>query len=42
LLTCEAGNVNKVIEKTLEFTDFPLPGITLWFANNTILLPGEY
>ena len=42
MLTCEDGNGNKVFEKTLEFTDFPLPEITLWFANNTIFLPSEY
>jgi hypothetical protein len=41
-LTCEDGNTNKVFEKPLEFTDFPLPEITLWFANNTIFLPSEY
>ena len=42
ILTCEDGNGNKVFEKALEFTDFPLPEITLWFANNTIFLPSEY
>ena len=42
ILTCEDGNTNKVFEKALEFTDFPLPEITLWFANNTIFLPSEY
>ena len=41
-LTCEDGNGKKVFEKALEFTDFPLPEITLWFANNTIFLPSEY
>ena len=41
-LTCEDGNGNKVFEKALEFTDFPLFEITLWFANNTIFLPSEY
>jgi hypothetical protein len=41
-LTCEDGNGNKVFEKALEFADFPLPEITLWFANNTNFLPSEY
>jgi hypothetical protein len=41
-LTCEDGNGNKVFEKALEFTDFPIPEITLWFTDNTILLPSEY
>jgi hypothetical protein len=31
-----------VFEKALEFTDFSLPEITLWFTDNTILLPSEY
>ena len=42
ILTCEDGNGNKVFEKALEFTDFPIPEITLWFTDNTILLPSEY
>ena len=29
VLTCEDGNGNKVFEKPLEFTDFPVPVITL-------------
>ena len=41
-LTCEDGNDNVVYIKKIPFTDFPLEGITLWFADNTILLPSEY
>ena len=41
-LTCEDGNGNMVFTKALEFTDFPLSEITLWFANNTIYLPSEH
>ncbi len=41
-LTCEDGNDNVVFTKEIEFTDFPLDEITLWFANNTIYLPGEH
>jgi hypothetical protein len=41
-LICEDGNNNVVATKTLDFTDFPLPEITLWFQNNTIFLPSEY
>jgi hypothetical protein len=26
----------------IEFTDFPLEEITLYYVNKTILLPGEY
>jgi hypothetical protein len=41
-LVCEDGNDNVLVTKELEFTDFPPPGITLWFANNTIYLPSEH
>ena len=41
-LTCEDGNNNTVFTKPIEFTDFPLGEITLWFTDNTILLPSEY
>jgi hypothetical protein len=40
-LTCEDGNYNVVSTQELEFTDFPVPEITLWFENNTIYLPSE-
>jgi hypothetical protein len=42
VLRCEDGNDNLVLSKNIEFTDFPLPEITLWFTDNTILLPHEY
>jgi hypothetical protein len=41
-LTCEDGNCNSVFTKPIAFTDFPLREITLWFTDNTILLPTEY
>ena len=41
-LACEDGNGTAVYRKAIEFTDFPLPEITLWFTDNTILLPSEY
>jgi hypothetical protein len=41
-LTCEDGNHNRVFAKRIPYTDFPLPEITLWFTDNTILLPSEY
>jgi hypothetical protein len=41
-LTCEDGNRNTVFTKFIAFTDFPLREITLWFTDNTILLPSEY
>jgi hypothetical protein len=41
-LTCEDGNDNIVFTKKIEYTDFPLDEITLYFANNVIHLPSEY
>jgi hypothetical protein len=42
VLTCEDGNGRVIFSKPLDYTDFPPDGITLWFTNNTILLPSEY
>lgn len=41
-LTCGNGNGVQVYAKEITFTDFPAPGITLWFTDNVILLPSEY
>jgi len=41
-LTCEDGNLNLVCTKSIPFTDFPVEGVTLWFANNVIYLPREH
>jgi hypothetical protein len=41
-LSCEDGNGHTVFTKEIEFTDFPLDEITLYFANNVIHLPSEY
>jgi hypothetical protein len=42
LLSCDDGNDNVVFSKAIEYTDFPLPKIALYFTDNTILLPSEY
>jgi hypothetical protein len=42
LLSCEDGNNKAVFSKTIDYTDFPLPCLSLWYVNNTILLPSEY
>lgn len=42
VLSCEDGNYNLVYVKNIDFTDFPLEEITLWYSNNTILLPNEW
>lgn len=41
-LTCEDGNGRAVFTKRLDYTDFPLPTIRLYFTDNVILLPSEY
>jgi hypothetical protein len=41
-LTCEDGNGKAVYSKAIEYTDFGLPEIALYFTNKTILLPSEY
>jgi hypothetical protein len=41
-LTCEDGNGNIVLRKRIQYTDFPLEEIALYFTNKTILLPSEY
>jgi len=40
-LTCDDGNGSVVYTKRIEYTDFPLDEITLYFTNNVILLPSE-
>lgn len=41
-LTCDDGNNNIVYTQQIEFTDFPLPEIKLYFTDSVILLPSEY
>jgi hypothetical protein len=41
-LTCDDGNDNIVFTKQIQYTDFPLDEITLYFANRVIHLPSEY
>jgi hypothetical protein len=36
------GNYNIIQTQDLEFTDFPLPEVTLWFTNNVLYLPSEH
>jgi hypothetical protein len=42
VVTCDEGNGTVIYEQALNFTDFPKPGIRLYFCNGTILLPSEY
>ena len=41
-LKCDDGNGNVVYSKNIEFTDFPLDEVKLWFANDVIYLPSEH
>jgi len=41
-LVCDDGNDNIVYTQHIEFTDFPLDEIKLYFTDNVILLPSEY
>lgn len=42
VLTCDDGNGRIVFSKEIPFTDFPLPEIKFYVADNVILLPSEY
>jgi len=41
-LICDDGNDNIVYTQHIEYTDFPLDEIKLYFVNNVIHLPSEY
>jgi len=41
-LICSDGNGNTVYTQKLEYTDFPLPSIKLFFTNNVLMLTSEY
>ena len=41
-LVCDDGNDNIFYTQHIEFTDFPITEIKLYFTDNTILLPSEY
>jgi hypothetical protein len=40
-LICGDGNDNIVYTQQIEYTDFPIAEITLWFENSAIYLPSE-
>ena len=41
-ITVEDGNSNLIKSFKLEYTDFPLDEIDLWFIEGTLILPTEY
>ena len=42
MLTCEDGNNNLISAQEIQFSDFPLPEITIWVVDGVALLPSEY
>jgi hypothetical protein len=38
-LVCEDGNDKPVFRKDIRFTDFPEPGVTLYYTDHVLLLP---
>ncbi len=41
-LTCHDGDYNWQHDEKINFTDFPMKKITLYFTGNVLLLPSEY
>ena len=41
-LVCDDGNGNVLLQKTIDFTDFPEPGIKFYYIAGVLLLPSEY
>jgi len=42
ILRVEDGNTQLLKHFELEFTDFPLEEMTLWFTDRVLMLPSEY
>jgi len=42
LMNCEDGNKNLILSQKIEFSDFPLPEISIWVLDGVALLPSEY
>lgn len=42
VLRCDDGNGRVLLEKQIGYTDFPEPGIELYFTDGVIMLPSEY
>jgi hypothetical protein len=41
-LTSEDGNNNLIVAQKIQFSDFPLPEITIWIIDGVAMLPSEY
>jgi len=42
ILTAEDGNKHQIYKEKIEYTDFPLDKISLWFENGVLILPSEH
>ena len=42
VLRCDDGNGRMLVEKLIDYTDFPESGIKLYLTDGVIMLPGEY
>jgi len=42
ILVCEDGNYNELYRENIDWTDFPLKRIDLWFENGVLILPSEH
>ena len=42
ILVCEDGNYNELYREKIDWTDFPLNKIDLWFGNGVLILPSEH
>lgn len=42
ILVCEDGNYNELHREQIDWTDFPLKKIELWFENGVLILPSEH
>lgn len=42
LLSMEDGNDNEITFQEIEFSDFPLDSIVIWFVDGVLMLPTEY
>jgi len=42
ILVCEDGNYNELHREQIDWTDFPLKKVELWFENGVLILPSEH
>lgn len=42
VLVCQDGNYHELYRERIEWTDFPLNKIELWFENGVLILPSEH